>query len=309
MARLQAESASDHMHCPQCKFRSLTWEEPTLSSVQKLALFLCSWLPSRLSQTLQSCNPPEEQPPPVDLDEDMVSTFKANIEALLSNISIQTHRKVSLAVPPWLLDMQSCHIVSGLQKAGRQILSTEYAPEAVFTALGWSMCRIDSDWLPCYPPGRIMTLEYSAHSLTAITLETPRFWLDFPGLIYNITTDFSKDTFEEEKESAMVEWINQASISARPEKVALIGSLVEDKIFQAAVTHSDIANLIVQEGWRGAKLVTKDAVVIGTAKIAKQNLEDQGEDCLEFEECTAIRREADKIAGSPTGSDLPKTEL
>lgn len=41
-----------------------------------------------------------------------------------------------------------------------------------------------------------------------------------------------------------------------------------------------------------------NAVGLGAAKIIKDRLESQGEDCIEDDECERIREKADQLAGS-----------
>ena len=218
--------------------------------------------------------------------------------------------KVGVAVLEWLTDAQACKLITAVSNTGRSVQILEHAPAAAFSAFGYDLCRVDSEWLPCSPPGRIMTLEYSTPTLIASLLKTPLLHWTNDRLIYSIKEDLAIDVTPETADVAstereMIEWINDFSSIHRPDKVILLGSHTESSTLNKAVEASRISALVVTN----PGIAPKYAVVLGIARMTKDFLESQGEDCIEDERCLEIRRKADELVEAYTSTkEINKAE-
>ncbi len=127
-------------------------------------------------------------------------------------------RSISLAVPEWLTEIQACKIINAVAQTDAFVQTLEHAPAAAFTALGYEFCHVDSDWLPCQPPVRIMALEFTKAALTASQMSTPLpHWMQ-GEVVHAINEKLGVEQIEElmpseegAPEKAMVAWINDFS--------------------------------------------------------------------------------------------------
>jgi hypothetical protein len=130
---------------------------------------------------------------------------------------------------------------------------------------------------------------------------------------------------------ALAAWINAFAARHKPNKVGLIGSERHQAVFRRAVQLSDIRELVVPKNVSRAATsgrnhdgfiiqssaltpasltsnsidaTLEDVVALGAARMAKQLLESQPDDCIEDSECIQLRREADRLSGIAPGQDL-----
>lgn len=227
-----------------------------------------------------------------------------NIKKLLSSdneLNRLSLPYVGLITPEWLVEAQASKMRDAVALAGKTIGTLEYAPAAAFAAYGYPLCLFDSEWMPCPAPGRVMTLNFATDALTAALIPTPHFaWLQ-PTMRYgmNETLGLKKSTqmfaVEHEAADAMAEWIDGFVESRKPDKAILVGHLIDHPVFRKAINISRVSSLLVPNPKR---IDPGTVIAIGAAKIMKDKMESQGEDCIERDECERIREKADQLAGS-----------
>lgn len=241
---------------------------------------------------------------PLDQDTSILFENLQNLIRTTEETSKSLSPKIGVAVPEWLTDAQACKLITTISNTGRSVQLLEHAPAAAFSAFGYDLCRVDSEWLPCSPPGRIMTLEYSTSALTASLLTTPLlYWME-GKLSYSIKEDLAIDLATEtagiaSREREMIEWINDFESTHGPDKVILLGPRTESPVFKKTVEASSISTLVVTN----PDIPPEHAVVLGIARMTKDFLESQGEDCIEDEVCLEIRRKADRLAEAHASTD------
>lgn len=158
-----------------------------------------------------------------------------------------------------------------------------------------------------------MTLHYTRDALTAALMSTPLYWWMHGKVIYEINENLGNDrsqaihpAYEDTTFLAMAQWIDTFAEKNKPDRVILLGSFIDQPAFKKAVSISRISSLIVEYP---IDIDPEQTVVLGAAKVAKDNLESQNEDCIEDDECEEIRRKADELAGSAEIDSSARTEL
>lgn len=314
MLRFQAESNGGRIekpwkacHLDSKRTRRLGYYETLLNF---LSLAMPRWLSRKWSQQ------PDYPITTTLADENATSILYENLKTLLhqdEEAYCASSPRVTVAVPVSLTDLQACPIISAIAHTGKSIISLEHPPGAAFTALGFPLCRISSEWAPCQPPGRIMTLHYTRDALTAALMSTPLYWWMHGKVIYEINENLGNDrsqaihpAYEDTTFLAMAQWIDTFAEKNKPDRVILLGPFIDQPAFKKAVSISRISSLIV--GYP-SDIDPEHTVVLGTAKVAKDNLESQNEDCLEDDECEEIRRKADEMAGSSEIDSSARTGL
>ena len=207
---------------------------------------------------------------------------------------------IGLVIPEWLTEMQASKVRDAVTLAGKTIGTLEYAPAAAFAAYGYQLCPFDSEWMPCPAPGRIMTLDFARGSLTATLIPTPHLlWLQ-PTMRFRMNETLglekSAEKFSDENEAtkAMAEWIDRFVESRKPDKAILVGLLTDHSVFKKAIGISKVSSLLVPNP---KQISPRNAIALGAAKIIKDRMESQGEDCSEDKECERVREKADQLAG------------
>ena len=89
--------------------------------------------------------------------------------------------------------------------------------------------------------------------------------------------------------------MNRFVENQRPDRAILTGHWTDHSIFRKAIRNSKISSLPVPNPKQTS---TTNAVALGAAKIVKDRMESQGEDCFEDDECERVRMKADQRAGS-----------
>ena len=226
-----------------------------------------------------------------------------SIESLLS-LNNESYRislgHIGLVIPEWLIEAQASKVRDAVTLAGKTIGTLEYAPAAAFAAYGYQLCPFDSDWMPCPAPGRIMTLDFTRDSLAATLIPTPHLlWLE-PTMRFKMNETLglekSVEKFSDEDEvaEAMAEWIDKFVESRKPDKAILVGRLTNHSVFKKAISISKVSSLLVPNP---KQINPGNAIALGAAKIIKDRMESQGEDCSEDQECERVREKADQLAG------------
>ena len=147
-----------------------------------------------------------------------------------------------------------------------------------------------------------MTLEYTKAALTASLINTPLLLWMQGEVVYAINQTLGANQLmafpdTDNAEQAMITWIDTFVRKHQPNKVILIGPKTDHPIFQKAITKSNLSSLITAS----SVIPPAHAVALGIAKLAKlakDILESQRDDCIENEECLEVRRKADRLAGS-----------
>ena len=207
---------------------------------------------------------------------------------------------IGVAVPEWLADTQAYGIIQAITQMGASISMLEHAPAAAFTAAGYDLCRVDSEWLLCAPPGRIMALEDTDTALTASLVPTPFFYWMRKKLVYDVNPEFGYAQISvasgdvEHKTQAVAAWIDSFAATNNPDKIMLLGPHTNHAVFKNAIRMTTVSELVVGD----EKIPPESTVVQGIAKMAKDALESQLEDCIKKDECVELRRKADALASA-----------
>lgn len=96
----------------------------------------------------------------------------------------------------WFIDWQACKLFDAVDLTRKSVQSFETYSEAAFTAFGYPLCQVDSEWMPCPAPGRIMTLNYAPDALTAAMTQTP--FEGYTSLKYDTNTTFGHNRLSQE---------------------------------------------------------------------------------------------------------------
>ena len=245
---------------------------------------------SYLRKTIKEAFEPPKEPetiPPLDSTEQMIQAQLLSLQPF-ANMSAESRSQVTVAIqlPAWFLaSPYACSFYRIAEETFGRFVGLESASSSAYTALGYELCRVSQEAYECNGPGRLAVFEYDGYLATASTIRTP---LDiFSRLGTRYSTLVSNNSVE------ISEWINSFLNSASPDVITLAGSAALSGIFQEAINLSYAADHVEASSSVGVK----DLVVKGAAQAAKDALENHNTDCGEFEECLAIRREADRIAG------------
>jgi len=96
----------------------------------------------------------------------------------------------------WFIDWQACKLFDAVDLTRKSVQSFETYSEAAFTAFGYPLCQVDSEWMPCPALGRIMTLNYAPDALTAAMTQTP--FEGYTSLKYDTNTTFGHNRLSQE---------------------------------------------------------------------------------------------------------------
>ena len=193
---------------------------------------------------------------------------------------------VAVVIPSWLAGTEeACQIAEAARRAFGRLVAVERTPGAAYTAIGYNLCRIDHEAYDCRGPGRIMTLEHSCELFVASIMQTPlNHW--FPHAVtFSARTGLSSKQF--------TDCINAFVDSQHPDGVLLAGAAADGPLLRDAVAKSHAAPYLIDQ----ALVPSHQLLVIGAAQEAKDRLERHVDDCGELEDCTALRRKADLMAG------------
>ena len=248
------------------------------------ALFRQNILRKRDSQQPITKEPPAPIHPNVKL-------FRADMEALAPFVNISSDQRskvsISISIPGWLTGTEEvCQVAEAATSTFGRDFVTESHASASYTALGYELCRIDYGNFDCTGPGRIMTVDLQKNDLVVLSqIQTPLLhWATDP-----VTFSVSKGL----SHSAKKEWINSFVSSQHPDMVMITGPGANEPHLLQAIQSSKASSLLINQSSVPADRVA----AMGAAQVTKDNLERQIDDCGEFNECSIIRREADRIAG------------
>lgn len=194
---------------------------------------------------------------------------------------------VGIEIPSWLTDTEeACHIANAAKRIFGRLVRLESPPSSVYIAAGYELCRISYEAFECTGPGRIMTLEYDGDLAVASMVQTPlSSWFANP-VTFSARTGLTSQS--------MTEWINTFIDSQGPDKLMLAGPKADDPLFADAIAKSR-AVLYLDDH---CPLPPREVLALGAALAAKEELENQIDDCGEPAECVDLRRKADAIAGT-----------
>ena len=157
--------------------------------------------------------------------------------------------------------------------------------------MGYDMCRISSDYLPCNGPGRMMALEYDDDRSLALAT-----WNRSPLLSWS-AEPVTWDTLQGQAfrdENALATWIDGLVLEYRPNVLTLVGKGASSPILGKAIVRSVAAPLLVE---KPGAIPPENAMELGAAQATKELVDRQVDDCLESNECEAIRQKANKLVG------------
>lgn len=105
---------------------------------------------------------------------------------------------VGVVIPSWLANKnEACQVIEAVKSTFGRLASFEKPPSAVYTAMGYELCRVDRADFHCTGPGRIMTLEYDGYLYTASFMQTPLLaWLN-NAVKFSMRIELSPDSITE----------------------------------------------------------------------------------------------------------------
>lgn len=93
-------------------------------------------------------------------------------------------------------------------------------------------------------------------------------------------------------------FVNDFVTLHKPEEVILVGANTQEALFSQAISSSRVADLVALNP---NNIRPEHVVALGAAKLARDWLESQVDDCVEDEVYQKVRRRADNMAGDPRG--------
>ncbi len=258
---------------------------------------------SRRAAVVDQPSPVEFQP--LDANASVLYDALHDLQLAVENgYNTKPPRYTGVVIPEWFTNAQTCSLMQAVHRLGSDTVVVDYPTAAAFTTRGLDLRAVSSDWMPDPPSWQIMTLQYAPNALTAAIVETPSRWRSIKDATYLVNRTLGRNHLSsfsdlEMAKEAIAAWINTIPTIRKPDRVMLIGTHAEHPVFRDAVAQSDVASLVEQEH---SSVPVHHSAAIGIAMLAKYDLENHPDDCLEFDECQAVRREADRLAGQPKSS-------
>lgn len=216
--------------------------------------------------------------------------FRKEIEALAPFVHMSSEQRsrlsVALVFPGWLTETEElCQIVDAAARTFDQVFVADH-PSAVYTAMGYELCRTPDSQFDCEGPHRITTVDIQSNDLVSTTLsKMPMYhWVPLEA-----TSVVSKGMNNTEMGNLIDSFIS----THRPDLVMITGLGAHSHRLQHFIERSQTGPLIEDQSLIPAEKVA----VMGAAQFAKDTLERRFDGCWELPECLDIRREADRVAG------------
>ncbi|QIW96753.1 hypothetical protein AMS68_002271 [Peltaster fructicola] len=230
---------------------------------------------------------PPHIPPPLDPVSKMLQDQFLALEPFASmTADLRSRTTLAIQIPAWLMSSPyACNLLEAADATFDRVVGLESPSSAAYTALGYELCRVSHDAFDCTGPGRLATIEYDGQFAIASTTKTPTGALDHFHTQYTISR--SSDPLE------LSEWVNSFLSRFTPDMITLAGTHTNKGTFEEALALSKAAGRFVSHDSIDAQAI----MVVGAAQVAKDALENHPSDCGEFDECLAIRAEADRLAG------------
>ena len=253
-----------------------------------------------LLRLIRSLWPPRHEtrllpaPPPLHPAAEVIRQELLALEPMASHRNGLRALEIDIAIPAYLAGTDLvCHVYEALDSLSLRYGPPSFPVDAAFTAMGYDMCRISSDYLPCNAPEKIMLLEYNhARSLVMAS------WIRTPIHSWACET-VAWDAFQMPSKNGaelLRHWLNNIITTNSPANITVRGSNSTVQNLIAAIHGSEAEPLLVLP--QEHNVSTEHVVEFGAARKAKELLDRQPDDCIEDGKCERIRRKADKIAGA-----------